>query len=229
MERYSIIEEKFPREIVLLQGGPCIWGRCSFCDYILDNSQDMEAAGDLNSQVLARVTGKLGRLEAINSGSVFELPERTLGEIRDLADKKEIKDLVFEAHWAYRDRLDEVRDFFSGTGVFFKTGLETFDDDFRNRVLKKGIVYEDISEVSSCFDSVCLMVGVRGQTRDMVRKDIDLALENFERATVNIYHNNTTGIVQDPDLVAWFLEEFSWLQAEGRVEVLLNITDFGVG
>ena len=37
MERYSRILEKDKREIVLLKSRPCIWGKCSFCDYIEDN------------------------------------------------------------------------------------------------------------------------------------------------------------------------------------------------
>ena len=36
MERYSVITEKNPREIVLLRGAGCAWRRCRFCDYHLD-------------------------------------------------------------------------------------------------------------------------------------------------------------------------------------------------
>ena len=38
MDRYSEITNKNQREIVLLKAFPCVWGKCSFCDYILDNS-----------------------------------------------------------------------------------------------------------------------------------------------------------------------------------------------
>jgi len=36
MERYSIIEDKNPREIVLLRGRDCAYRRCTFCDYYSD-------------------------------------------------------------------------------------------------------------------------------------------------------------------------------------------------
>ena len=36
MERYSTIDEKYKREIVLLKARPCKWGKCRFCDYIED-------------------------------------------------------------------------------------------------------------------------------------------------------------------------------------------------
>ncbi|MFQ9981021.1 MAG: radical SAM protein, partial [Finegoldia magna] len=44
MNRYAKIEEKLKREIVLLKGRPCFWGKCTFCDYIEDNTMDMDDA-----------------------------------------------------------------------------------------------------------------------------------------------------------------------------------------
>ena len=78
MERYNKITNKNPREIVLLKGRPCAWGKCRFCDYIEDNSRDVQEMNALNQEVLSHVTGELGVLEVINSGSCFELPEETL-------------------------------------------------------------------------------------------------------------------------------------------------------
>lgn len=75
MERYNKITNKNPREIVLLKGRPCAWGKCRFCDYIEDNSRDVQEMNALNQEVLSHVTGELGVLEVINSGSCFELPE----------------------------------------------------------------------------------------------------------------------------------------------------------
>ena len=77
MERYNKITNKNPREIVLLKGKPCAWGKCRFCDYIDDNSRDIDTINDLNYEILSRVTGELGVLEVINSGSCFELPKET--------------------------------------------------------------------------------------------------------------------------------------------------------
>ena len=67
MERYSEIISKDKREIVLLKGRPCIWGKCSFCDYIEDNSMNEEENIRINNEVLDQVTGKYKVLEVINS------------------------------------------------------------------------------------------------------------------------------------------------------------------
>ena len=40
MQRYSVLTEKNPREIVLLRGKGCRYKRCAFCDYHEDASLD---------------------------------------------------------------------------------------------------------------------------------------------------------------------------------------------
>ncbi len=227
-ERYSRITGKNEREICLLKGFPCRWGKCTFCDYIEDNGSDGQAMARLNRQVLGNVTGELGALEVINSGSCFELPQETLDDIAGILREKHIGRLFFESHWMYRRRLDEMRDKM-GVPLVFKIGVETFDRDFRERILNKHADFESPGQVAEYFDSPCLMVGIKGQTREMIKKDIDYLKTYFRLGTVNVYNNNTTSIKRDEELVRWFMDEYSWLLTDPSVEVLYEITDFGVG
>ena len=71
-ERYSKIIGKNQREICLLRGFPCAWGKCAFCDYIEDNGRDTQAMVSLNHQVLQKVTGEFGVLEVIKSACLFK-------------------------------------------------------------------------------------------------------------------------------------------------------------
>ena len=48
MERYSRITNKNQREIVLLKAKPCAWGKCRFCDYIDDNTENIKEMIRLN-------------------------------------------------------------------------------------------------------------------------------------------------------------------------------------
>ena len=57
MDRYSIINEKNPREIVLLRGQGCRYRRCAFCDYHEDASCDQAANLVVNTEALSHVTG----------------------------------------------------------------------------------------------------------------------------------------------------------------------------
>lgn len=227
-ERYSRITNKNQREICLLRGFPCAWGRCSFCDYIEDNSRDEDAMVTLNRQVLSQVTGELGVLEVINSGSCFELPEQTLCDISRIIQEKGIEKLFFESHWMYRSRLAAMRERMPAP-IVFKIGVETFDNEFRQKVLRKNADFAEPGEVAAYFDSPCLMVGIKGQTREMIARDIDCLKRYFKLGTVNVYNNNTTAVKRDEELVRWFMEEYRWLLDDPNVEVLYEITDFGVG
>ncbi|MFR7759609.1 MAG: radical SAM protein [Peptoniphilus grossensis] len=227
MNRYSKITNKTKREIVLLKARPCKWGKCTFCDYIEDNEVDNKKIDDINLEDLKNVTGEFGVLEVIDSASVFDLTDKSLEAIKKVVEEKNIRRLFFEAHWIYRNRLDEIREFF-GIPITFKTGIETFDNDFRERVLKKGADFKDYREVKKYFDSPCVMVGIRGQTREMIDRDMEI-IKEFSHATVNIFMNNSTEIKRDDELVAWFVEKYKYLEDDPHVDILFEITDFGVG
>ncbi|MBS4955766.1 MAG: radical SAM protein [Clostridium sp.] len=228
MDRYNKITNKNNREIVLLRSFPCIWGKCSFCDYIDDNGRDEDELNNLNKEVLDNITGEFGVLEVINSGSCFEIPKETMSYIKKIVDEKKIKLLFFESHWCYRNRLDEIKNFFN-VPIVFKIGVETFDYDFRNNFLNKNAKFKDPKEVAEKFQSVCLMVGIKGQTKEMIRKDVEILLENFKYGTINVFVNNTTSIKRDEELVQWFRKEYRYLDEHPTIEVLYHNTDFGVG
>ena len=228
MDRYSKITNKNVREIVLLKAFPCAWGKCAFCDYIDDNSKDEQAMVRLNQEVLKNVTGEFGVLEVIDSASCFELPKATLEEIRNIIREKHISKLFFESHWIYRKKLQQMRDYM-GIPVVYKIGIETFDNDFRENVLNKHADFKTPEEVAAYFDSPCLMVGIQGQTKEMIDRDIEILKTYFKLGTINIYTNNTTPIRRDDELVAWFAQKYKYLDDDPSVEVLWQNTDFGVG
>jgi hypothetical protein len=227
INRYSKILNKTKREIVLLKAKPCKWGKCIFCDYINDNEVDEDYIDEVNLEVLKNVTGEFQVLEVIDSASVFELTDKTMVAIKKVVDEKNIKRLFFEAHWIYRHRLDEIRDYF-GVPITFKTGVETFDNEFRENYLKKGASFTTWQEVKKYFDSPCIMVGIKGQTKESIARDMEI-IKNFDHATVNIFEENSTDVKRDDELVKWFYENYRYLEDDPKVDILFNITDFGVG
>ena len=154
MERYSHILEKDKREIVLLKSRPCIWGKCSFCDYIEDNDIDQNENKKINDEVLNKITGQYGVLEVINSGSFFELPDETIERIYKIIGEKKIKRLYIEAHYLYKKKIKALREKFK-IEIIVKTGIETFNDEMRNNVLNKNIHFDKIEEILEDFDSLC--------------------------------------------------------------------------
>ena len=228
--RYNKITDKHQREIVLLKSFPCKYGKCSFCNYIEDNSLDEEEIDNVNMEVLKEITGEYGVLEVINSGSVFELTPKTLEEIKRIVKEKNIKILYFEIYYGYIKRIEEIKKYFSGVEIRFRMGIETFDNNFRVKVYNKNFILEEkeIIEISKKLFSVCLLICVKGQTKEMIENDIKIALENFQGVTINIFINNGTVIERDNELVKWFIEKYSYLALDDRVELLLDNKDLGV-
>ncbi|MDE6869405.1 MAG: radical SAM protein [Clostridia bacterium] len=230
MQRYSVIDNKRSREIVLLRGRGCVYKKCTFCDYYLDSCQDEGANFGINKETLDKVSGIYGDLEIINSGSVFELDDATLEYIQKTCREKGIKTLHFEAHYLYRSRIPQLRERFKDFCLKLKLGLETFDYHLREDVLCKGIAEQDPQKISSGFDEVNLLFGLSGQSVESMQRDMQLALEKFERVCVNIMCDNTTAVKPDKNVIGEFMK-FIYPQYidNVRVDILVNNTDFGVG
>ena len=230
--RYSVITEKNPREILLLRGSGCKWRRCTFCDYHLDFSRDTERNYQCNIGEIQKVTGQFQKLEVINSGSFCDLDEKTMDALLTQCRKTGIKEIHFECHWMHRKDIPALRDFFGrhNITVKIKIGVETFDADFRETVLKKGIDETDPAVIAGNFDEVCLLFGLSGQTEASMKKDIETGLRCFERVCVNIMVENSTKIKPDPAVIAVFAEKIAPLYLnDRRVDILMENTDFGVG
>lgn len=232
MIRYSVIHEKNPREILLLRGFGCRYSRCSFCDYHLDCSSNEAENLSLNREAMAMVTGIYHHLEVINSGSFPELGEATLQELIRLCREKQILTLHFECHYLYRNEIAAWREAFAkvGTTLKIKTGVESFDFNFRENVLKKGINEENPAVIARCFDECCLLFGLTGQTAQSMRSDIETGLRHFERVCINIFVENKTNLKPDKAVISEFITQVmpQYINID-RVDILLDNTDFGVG
>ena len=227
MVRYALIHTVLPREFVLLQGMGCRWKRCIFCDYHGDVSADPFA---VNKDVLTQVLGVYGVLDVINSGSAMELDERTIAMLKEVVREKKIHTLWFEAHYMYKNQLAKFAELFDGVEVKFRCGVESFDGKLREQ-WKKGIAASvTAEEVAMCFQGVCLLCCTNGDSQERILRDISLAEQYFEYASVNVFCENTTAIKRDEELVKWFVDEvYPMLKQSKKIEILINNTDLGVG
>lgn len=227
MIRYELIHTKMPREFILLQGTGCKWKRCTFCDYYSDYS---DKPFETNREVLAKVTGKYGVLDIINSGSCLELDTQTIELIKEVVKTKNIHTLWFESHYMYRNKLSDFANKFENVSVKFRCGIESFDAETRQR-WNKG-VDENVmpKDVAQYFKGVCLLCCVKGDTRKRIISDIEIAKHHFEYFSINLFCNNTTPLQRDEELAEWFKKEvMPSLADDDRIEILLNNTDLGVG
>lgn len=227
MDRYAVIDTSLPREFVLLQGTGCRWRRCTFCNYHEDTSLN---PFEINREVLQRVTGVHKVLDVINSGSAMEIDDETIELLRCIIAEKNIETVWFEAHYMYRYRLAEFAKKFAPAKVKFRCGVESFDAELRKK-WNKGIAIDVTpNDIARYFDGVCLLCCTKGESRERIVKDIEIAKRHFEYFSVNVFCNNGTAVERDEELVCWFEKElYPLLKDTPGVEVLMNNTDLGVG
>jgi len=228
--RYSIIRQKYPREMIMLRGTGCSWKKCTFCDYHLDFSTNTQENFLLNKEVLSKVTGCFGILEVNNCGSFTELDSSTIEEIKKICVEKKIKTIHFECHWNNRDKIAELKNSFAKLGITAKVkcGAETFDLAFRENVMNKGIGMETgAAELAQFFDECILLFGLRGQTSSSMLYDIETGLNNFERIYVNVMCANSAPLQPDPQTVDIFYKEIlPVLKTNPRADVFSDHLDF---
>ena len=224
--RYSTIDKGLRREFLLLQGTGCRWRKCTFCDYYLDVSSDPYS---VNREVLEKVTGKYGTLDIINSGSAPEFDEKTLSMIAEIAEKKNIDDLWFEAHWIYRNQLKRFAEQFP-CRVHYRLGIESFNPELRLS-WNKGIGRDATPElISNYYDGVCLLAGIKGQTEKDITDSVEIAEKYFSYYSVNLFCPNTTSTERDDVLAETFIKKLAPEIAKSpKAEILIENTDLGVG
>lgn len=215
---------------MLLRGTGCVYKKCVFCDYHFDRCPDEKENFALNKNVLSNVTGEYGDLEVINSGSVFELDKDTLELIKEICLKKKIHVIHFESHYLYKNRISALRKDFSDFELKMKLGLESFDYNFRENILKKGIPEKDPEIISKDFDEANFLFGIKGQTAASMDKDIETGLKCFERICLNIMCENSTDVFPDKKVISDFVHFIRpKYKDDYRVDILISNTDFGVG
>lgn len=232
MERYSIIKNKNPREIVLLRGSGCKWKRCTFCDYHLDFSTNQKANFDINSEALSKVTGLYSKLEVINSGSFCDLDDKTIALIVETCIKNKITTVHFECHYIHRAEVETIKKLFADNNIIvkIKTGVETFNVNYRENVMKKGFGSATPKDIAEYADEVCLLFGLTGQTEQSMINDIETGLKYFDRVCVNIMTPNTTEIQPNLNVISIFQNKVAKNYINNnRVDILFENTDFGVG
>lgn len=224
MKRYSRITNKYFREKVFLYAFPCVWEKCTICIYKDKNELKENTINKLNYEILNSVTGEFGVLEIINYGSCFEFPRETLKYIKEVIEKKGIKKLILKSQWNYKERLNEMKEYFQ-IPIMFKIGIDTFDNEFRNNNLNKVHTFNDPKEVSKYFEAISFIVGMKGQTKAMVSKDISFILQYFKFASINILTGLQYKVEKDDSLIKWFVREYSILEEHPNIEVIYDESD----
>ena len=130
----------------------------------------------------------------------------------------------------YKNQLAWFAEQFEGVQVKFRCGVESFDGSLRERWNKGIAVSVTAEDVAKYFQGVCLLCCTEGDSQERILRDIALAEQYFEYASVNVFCENSTTVKRDEELAKWFVEEvYPQLKASKKIEILINNTDLGVG
>ena len=160
----------------------------------------------------------------------MELDAQTVAMIREVVKEKKIHTLWFEAHYMYKKQLAKFAEQFEGIQVKFRCGVESFDGQLRNRWHKGIAASVMVDDVAKYFQGVCLLCCTEGDSKERILRDISLAEQYFEYASVNVFCENTTAVKRDDELAKWFVRNvYPTLKQSKKIEILINNTDLGVG
>jgi len=98
----------------------------------------------------------------------------------------------------------------------------------KNGVLDIKKAIQEIKELSEKIYSVCLLIATQGQTKEMIKNDIEIGLKYFKAITINVFVDNGTVVKRDAELVKWFVQDMKHLFNNDRVEILIDNKDLGV-
>ena len=162
------IGKEFP---IILRTRGCEWALssdagCSMCGYVQDSHIQDVLPEQIIKQFDHAINGKLNEIEGdeqnyvlkiFNSGSFFdddEINENVRAYIYDkISGINKIKEVVVESRVEFitKEKLLILKQALDGKHVEIGIGLETVDDNVRNRYINKGLVYKDfLNAVQSC-------------------------------------------------------------------------------
>lgn len=112
-----------------------------------------------------------------------------------------------ESHWLLREKTRVLKEKMDKEGICLhpRIGIETFDEQYREEIMLKGMGYNQApSAIAEIYDECCLLFGMTGQSPEQFEKDMSTALKYFSRVYVNIFNDNSTAVKADPELIRWF-------------------------
>lgn len=209
MRRYFDKIKEEGKEVLILPGIGCRHSACAFCDYHVDRVSTIGEMEDVWAKILTRVKGH-NQLDVYVSGSITEVPIYLLVNLKEFCFGYRITKLLFEARWDYRHYLGVVRCLFAPISVEIWCGVESWDYEEGNTILKKGLIssYPQPELFKDFFDGGFFLVGFPGQKKANIIHTVDVNKTHNIKAKYNIF-TESNGIKPDSKLIGWFRSNFS--------------------
>ncbi|MEB3780343.1 MAG: hypothetical protein GSR85_08970 [Desulfurococcales archaeon] len=139
------------RLVVILQGYPCAYGKCTFCPFALEQTLHPAKLLETNRRIIGealRVKNEWHprRIAIFNGGSLHELPLTVLEELKPLA-----RGVVFEveerSEYVTLDSIRHLLDFYNPDKLVIRIGFENIEEWVREKVLVKGMPDSELHRI----------------------------------------------------------------------------------
>ena len=131
------------RLVIVLQGFPCSWGRCSFCPFALEQSVRTSEIIVTNKRILEEAYSVArefnpDRVSVFNGSSFFELPLDTLLRLSELT-RGRIVDVEARSEQVWLEGLVSLLRLLEARKLVVRVGFEVWNERLRNKYLRKGM------------------------------------------------------------------------------------------
>ncbi|MEB3774792.1 MAG: hypothetical protein GSR86_07705 [Desulfurococcales archaeon] len=145
-------EDKLGRRlVVILQGYPCAYGKCTFCPFALEQTLHPAKLFEANSRIIEealKVKESWGpeRVAVFNGGSIHELPYKVLEDLRPLASGT-VFEVEERSEYVDIDSVRRLLQLFEPRRLVVRIGFETVDERIRNEVLGKDMPDTELERI----------------------------------------------------------------------------------
>ncbi len=213
------------RLIVILQGLPCSWGKCSFCPFSLEQGELAEVLIN-NRRIINKAkellkSSNVDRVTIFNGGSFFELPYIVITWLREIC-KDKIVDIESRPEFITKESLVNVLETLKPKELVVRVGFENYDETIRNIILNKGIPQSEIHRLAKLREEITnyyklpikfiayVLFGIEGVSEESIVMSVKKFNEMFDGVIAIKYkkylstHPNEVPVSKD---LAEFLEK----------------------
>lgn len=131
------------RLVIILKGFPCVWGRCSFCPFSLEQTCDIRDLINTNRAIISKALEIISsedykRIAVFNGGSFYELPYDTIEKLQDLA-KGRIFEIESRSEFITLKGIEGLLRYYEPEKLIIRIGFEVWDEEIREKLLRKGM------------------------------------------------------------------------------------------
>ena len=191
-----IVNKRDGEAVVILKSFRCAWGKCTFCPFFLESSNNLADVIKTNEKIIELLRKavrehNITKITIFNGGSFFELPLKTILDLAELAQGKTIG-IETRPEYLTINNVDKLMSLLKPRELEIRIGLEVWDEHIRNKVLNKGIPQKEVYRIIELRKHIkekygekikfiaYILFGIEGISQEAIIESIDKFNKTFD-------------------------------------------------